>query len=257
MFVGDEHITLYADNYGTDWKKQQHEFFTTYDGYFNVYSRQNINEEYSWGVRNIKIYRLYDLTKWVSIIRDTATNYSYNFLDAMSTPDYLDKIEIYGGDKYIPTEYWWWWKSEISSLSNDSIYTKVGSRSLKVSYPASSVIDILRLTEADNFGQDLLWSISDAFHFYLYIDDVSNLDTSFGKIVFGSVDSDSKDFYYYWNISDIQLVSGWNDINLNFYNYSGVYPVKTSGSTNFLETLLCFQNNGRDITSLYIQYKGR
>lgn len=257
VFVGNEDITIYASNYGTGWKTQQHEFFTTYDGYFNIYTRQNINEEYSWGVRNIKIYRLYDLTKWVSIIRDTATNYSYNFLDTMSYPDYLDRIEIYGGDKYIPTEYWWWWRSDLATLSNDSINTKVGARSLRVEYPASVSIDTLRLTEADNFGQDLLWSISDAFHFYLYIDNIDNFDTSFGKIVFGSVDSNSNDFYYYWNMSEIILTSGWNDINLNFYNYSGVYPTKTTGSTTFLETILCFQNNERDLTSLYIQYRGK
>jgi hypothetical protein len=175
----------------------------------------------------------------------------------MSYPDYLDRVEIYGGDKYIPTEYWWWWQSDLATLSNDYINTKVGVRSLRVEYPESTAIDTLRLTEADNFGQDLLWSISDAFHFYLYIDNIDNFDTSFGKIVFGSVDSNSNDFYYYWNMSEITLTSGWNDINLNFYNYSGVYPTKTSGSTTFLETILCFQNNERDITSLYIQYRGK
>lgn len=109
-----------------------------------------------------------------------------------------------------------------------------------MAYPASNEIDTLRLTEADHFGKDLLWSISDAFHFYLYVDNIDNLDTSFGKIVFGSIDSNSTDFYYYWNISDINTHYCWNDINLNFYNYSGVYPTRTSGSTEFLETILCF-----------------
>jgi len=253
---GSETIIVFANVYGTLWQKQSHEFFTEYDGYFNVYTRQNIDTENTWGVRNIKIYRLYDLTRWVSVIRDTATNYAYNFLDDMSSPDYLDKIEVYGDGKYVPTEYWWWWLSDISTLSNDSINTKIGRRSLRVDYPASSDVDTLQLSEADHFGQDLLWSISDAFHFYLYIDNIDNFDTTYGKVLLGSVDSNSNDFYYTWNVSDIPLITGWNNVKLNFYNYSGVYPTKVSGSTEFLETILNLQGNKRNITTLYFQYRG-
>lgn len=255
-FEGNSKIVVYADNYGTGWKTQQHEFFIENDGYFNIYTRQNIDSDNSWGLRNLKIYRLYDLTKWVAIVRDTATNYSYTFVDDMSSPDYLDKIEVYGGDKYSPTVYWWWWTSELATLSNNTILTKVGSRSLRIDYPASSEIDTLRLSEADHFGQDLMWSISDSLRFYLYIDDINNLDTTYGKVLLGSLDSGSEDFYYVWNIADIPLVSGWNEVKLHFYEYSTVYPTKISGSTTFLESILCLQNNDRNITTFYIQYRG-
>jgi hypothetical protein len=254
--IGDEDLHIYATNYGTGWKTQQNEFFTTYDGYYSVYARQNISSSYSWGVSNIKIYRLYDLTRWVAIVRDTATNYAYNFVDNMSSPDFLDKIGIYSSDVLIPSEYWWWWGSDLASLSNDSTTVKVGIRSLKVVYPASSDIDTLRLIEADHFGKDLLWSILDAFHFYLYVDNIDNLDTTFGKIVLGSVDSTSSDFYYSWDIATIPLETGWNDVNLNFYNYSSIYPTPEGTNSGFLDTILCLKLNERNITSLYIQYRG-
>lgn len=253
---GSVTITLYAANYGSGWKKQTSEFFIDSEGYFNIYARQNVDAEASWGVKDILMYRLFGLTKWVAVVRDTATNYSYDFQEDKFGPDFLDKIEVYGGDKYVPTEYWWWWRSDLASLSNDSVYTKVGKRSLKINYPASSSMDFLRLIEADHFGQDYGWSLSDSLSFYLFIDNINNIDVTFGKITLGSINGTTSDFYYWWDISNLNLITGWNKIVLNFYDYSGVYPINTTGYYTYIESELNLQNNGRNITTFNIMYRG-
>jgi hypothetical protein len=102
---GSETVKVYANTYGNGWVAQKNEFFLENSGYFNIFIRQNIDPESSWGAKNLTIYRLYSLTKWVSICRDTATNYSYDFDVDKFGPDYLDRVEVYGSEKYIPTEY--------------------------------------------------------------------------------------------------------------------------------------------------------
>ena len=162
---GKSDIIIYAETYGTGWVSQYNEFFVDSADYFILSMEQDVSIDNYWGVRNILIYRTYGLTKWVAVKRDTATNYSYDFNSNKFGKDYLGTIELYGSVKYNPTEYSWWWTSELAELSNSSVFTKKGKRSLVVNYPPSTVIDVLRLNEADTLGKDLNWSIYDIFSF--------------------------------------------------------------------------------------------
>ena len=254
--IGSKEYIQYATSYGTDWVKQYNEVNIEYDGIFSIYFKQNIDSTRNWGFRNIKIYRLYGLTKWVSIKRDTATNYSYDFTSNKFGIDYLGTVEFYGDTKYVPTEYWWWWSTQISILSNDPINTKVGKRSLVLNYPESYEIETLRLREADILGIDYEWSIYDSLSFYWYIDNIYNLDTSFGQVVFGSIKNSSTDFYYSWDISKISLDTGWNEVILNFNEYTAVYPTTVGSATKYLSNKLNIQDNSTNLSSLYIQFRG-
>jgi hypothetical protein len=253
---GSSKVSIFADNYGSGWIAQSTDFFIDNVGYFNIYARQNLSDTYNWGVRNIKIYRRYGLTRWVAIERDTASNYSYDFNNDKNGPDYLGKIEVYGDKKYNLTEYSWWWDSDLATLSNNSIFTKVGQRSLQVDYPTSSGIDILRIKEADTMGRDYYWAINDSLSFWVYIDNIYNLDTTFGQVTIGALTGESTDYYYSWNISDMKLETGWNEVSLTFDEYASIYPTNINLANAYLPDELNIQKNLVNLTSLYIKYRG-
>jgi len=254
---GSKEIKIFAITYGTGWVAQHNEVFIESSDYYSISIHQNIAANSSWGARNINIYRLYGLTSWVAVKRDTATNYSYDFNTNKFGKDYLGTIELYGDVKYIPTEYYWWWDSAISTLSNDSTNTIVGKRSLVINYPPSTDIDIVKLKEADTFGKDLEWSINDSFAFYMYIDNINNFDKDFGEVVIGASKNSSSDFFYSWNFSNIPLDTGWNEVRLNFNAYTTIYPIDINPASKYLLAQLDIQNNSVDLSTLYIKYRGK
>ncbi len=253
---GDSNITIFAENYGTGWIPQTADFFVDEEGYFNIYTRQNIGSDYTWGARNVKITRRYGLTRWVAIQRDTATNYSYDFDPNKFGLDYLGKVEMYGSEKYSLTEYSWWWDTDLAILSNDVVNTKVGQRSLAINYPTSSGIDTLRIKEADTLGKDYYWSINDSLCFWLFIDSIHNLDTTYGQVTVGAIQGVSTDFYYSWNISDMSLETGWNNVVLNFNEYKVIFPTNINLANVYLPEELNVQDNKINLASFYIKYRG-
>jgi len=257
QFDGPQTVNFFATKLSNDaWILQDGIVQIPESGFYDIKGVQHIDPLDSWGVSNPLIQKIQGETTWVAVTRDTATNYSYNDDTAEYGIDYLSKIKVYGDRKFRNTQYHWWWGSTLSTLSNDALNVKVGTKSLKIDYPVSSGTDTLSFIEGDDFGQDELWSPKDLLQFWLRIDDVSKLDTGFGDITFGSINRGNP-FYYTWNISGLSLSTGWNLIKLKFDTYDAIFPEVNSFAINqFLDDDLDLRNNNKDMTSLRIRYRG-
>jgi hypothetical protein len=254
---GPNLVELYAETISTTWADESGVIEVPMDGFYTVKVVQHETSENNWGGRNVYIYRMSGLTKWVSVKRDTAENYSWDDDSSKYGADYLTLIKIFGDTKYVPTEYGWWWQSTLSETSNDSLIVKIGSQSLKISYPTSSGIDTVQFFEGDDFGEDVYFSEKDMLHFWLYIDDVSKLDVTTGDITFGII-NDAEPAYYTWYIENLSLNTGWNNLKLKFEDAEYTYPVPSESDYIFgyLNEGLDFRTNNRDFSSFRIRYKG-
>ena len=154
--------------------------------------------------------------KWVVVKEYAATQYE-------SGPKYLKHLIVNGTYDENPCEYYWWWRSSLSTLSNDHMYVKNARRSLKISYPTSSGVDDVSFIEGDNFGVDSYAGMRDGVTFWIHIDDINNLDITYGYFYFGNIDTPVK---YKWNISTLHtngdLNSGWNQMFLRFMDYDEI-----------------------------------
>jgi len=254
---GPEVVDHFADVLAAGWTDQSGTIEIEVSGFYTVKAVQHISSETAWGARYPVIYRASGLIKWISVKRDTAENYSYDDDSSKYGKDYLTTIKVYGNIPYNPTEYYWWWQSVVSELSNDHIFVKVGPRSLKISYPASSSADTVAFIEGDDFGNDEFFNVRDLIHFWLYIDDVNKLDTSVGDIIFGIYGREN-DVYFRWDISELSLYSGWNNIRLKFKDADYIYPETPDYIvlSNFFDSALDFRTTGRDFRSFQIRFSG-
>jgi hypothetical protein len=158
--------------------------------------------------------------QWVAVKRDTATNYN-------SGPDYLKHIVISAIDAPNPCDNDWWWTSTFSTISRDyTTDTNISIYGLKIEYPASSGIEYVYLRGGDDFGIDDTISWRDNFYFRMHVDDINNIDLSYGYIYFGGNDiSNSKNIVsYQWYFSTLSgsLNTGWNTLNLKFKNADNI-----------------------------------
>jgi hypothetical protein len=241
----------------SNWVKQTGIIDIPESGFYSIKGKQHVSSEYDWGVRNPTIYRSYGLSKWVGVKRDTSENYSYDDDSDKYGKDYLSLFKVYGDTKYNPLEYNWWWSSLISSLDNDSINVKVGSKSLKISYPTSSGIDTISFIEGDDFGEDVYYSPKDGLSFWWRIEDINKMNTAFGDITFGIL-NDAEIIYYQWRVSNLNLKDGWNLIKLKFEDYDTTSPLKDLYSLyGFLDEKLDFRTNGKKFKSFRIRYRGK
>lgn len=256
---GPSVIDHFADvNTASTWMHQTGSIDILIAGFYSVKGVQHVDATYEWGVRNPNIYRSAGLRKWVAAKRDTAENYSYDNDSAKYGADYLSLLKVYGDERYNPTEYSWWWTSTLSTLENDHLKVKVGSKSLKISYPTSSGVDTLSFIEGDDFGLDAFFESKDSIHFWLYISDVTKLDVDYGDITFGVINS-SDPAYYMWAISGINLSTGWNDVKLKFEDADNVYPALEGyyALSDYLDEKADFRNNGKDLSSFKFRYRGK
>ena len=255
---GPQIVDFFPDNISSGWIGQEGTIEVPEAGFYDVKAVQHLNPSYDWGMRYPNIYRATGLIKWVAVTRDTATNYSWDDDSDKYGKDYLAKMKIYAEGEFKPLEYHWWWRSALSTLSNDYLNVKTQSRSLKVEYPAASGVDTIRFRESDDFGTDDHFNIKDAFRFYWKIDDVDNLDTSYGDITFGVI-SDASPVYYVWSIDSLSLKSGWNNVRLKFEDATYFYPPSEGylDLYDFLDEDLDFRNNGRYLKSFRIRYRGK
>jgi len=256
-FDGPDIVELYAENISTTWASETGIINIPYDGFYTVKIIQHENPENHWGGRNIYIYRMSGLTKWVSVKRDTAENYSWDDDSSKYGKDYLTLVKVYGDTRYPSIEYPWWWQSTISDLSADYLIVKVGSKSLKIIYPASTDIDTLQFIEGDDFGKDVYFFAKDMLHFWLYIDDATKLDTTTGDVTFGII-NDAEPAYYSWYINSMSLSTGWNELNLKFENADYIYPIRDGEDIAYshLNEDIDFRTNGRKLTSFRLRYRG-
>jgi len=152
--------------------------------------------------------------RWAVIRMDTATNYN-------DGPHYLKHVRIISSEDQNPCNYPWWWQSTISTVSRDYNYDIINSvSSLKIEYPASTSVDSISFIEGDNFGVDTLASWRDGFNFRFRVDDIDNLDRSYGYFYLGGHDASSGEnpIDYKWYLSTLSgsLTSGWNNLFLRF-----------------------------------------
>lgn len=250
---GDYTIDSLNELTGAEWVNQLGTLEIPESGYYSIAAVHQFNSGNTCQVRNPLIRRAAGLIKWVSVKRDTATEYSYDDDSDKYGKDYLSRIKIYGNEKYNPFEYWWWWSSSIGNLSNDYLNVIEGSCSLEVNYPTSSGIDMVSFIEGDDFGVDDYFFEKDVLSFLWYIDNVNNLDSGFGAFYFGLLYSDNP-VYSVWNIENLNLVSGWNRIKLKFDEYDSIEPSDTYGFNNSLDASLDFSSV--ILRSFRIRYRG-
>lgn len=176
--------------------------------------------------------------QWVAVKRDTATNYN-------SGPDYLKHVLIGSADKANPTDYWWWWQSNVSTLSSDyDRHVELCERSLKIDYPASSVLEDISFRKGTDFGVDSDMSLRDGVAFRLYIEDVDKLDTSEGYFYFGGLDGtdNPKPIEYRWYLDTLSgtaaLQTGWNRPYFNFRAADETVYTEASDPTDEIQPLM-------------------
>jgi len=198
--VDHELIGIDPEDTSTDWSNAESNF---------AYSDSILDEPEkisfsSWGAG------LSGYTRWVAIRRNTATGLS-------NGPDYLKHAKMINSEYPHPVKYPWWWISTLSTLSWDHLNVILSSRTLKIEYPASSSEEHIYLMEGDTFGTDTHAAWRDAFTFWWYIDNVNNLDDTYGYIYFGDANS-ADNVEYRWYLSSLlpNLSSGWNNLFLRF-----------------------------------------
>jgi hypothetical protein len=224
-------------------------------GYYTLKGIAFISNTYNWAIRNISIYRTSEYARWISVRRNTATEYAYNDITSEEGVDTLSVIKVYSEGSYAPTAYSWWWSSTVSVLSNDTQFVKDSNRSLKIAYPASTAEDTVMFIPGDDFGIDDGWSIKDLFTFQLYISDINKIDASFGDITFGIVNA-AQENYYRWSLNDITLVTGWNHIRLKFEDFTTVYPLNDNSFYNLINQDLNFIYAEEGFNYVSLRYKG-
>lgn len=94
-------------------------------------------------------------------------------------------------------------------------------KSTKAVYPAGADALVSAMLTGMDAGNDALWSQRDFFVFWLHVNDISLFDTTAGTIKLGN---DAETFYR-WNIADLNLTSGWNEIRLQFRAASDISAV--------------------------------
>jgi len=94
--------------------------------------------------------------------------------------------------------------------------------STKATYPADSDVITAALLAGIDAGNDELWSQRDFFVFWLRINDISLFDTTFGSIKLGN----DLTIAYRWDIADLNLVTGWNKIKLQFRAALDISPIE-------------------------------
>jgi hypothetical protein len=163
--------------------------------------------------------------QWVAIRRNTATNYGVAYNASTATyinmsgfgvgTDYLKHVKIKAVDAPNPCDYFWWWSSNVSTITRSFNVVSYCIYPLKIEYPASTVADNIYIRPGDNFGVDTMASWRDGLSFKLHIDDLDNLDLSYGYFYIKGIDATSvaAPIEYRWYLSTLSgtglLQSGW------------------------------------------------
>ena len=191
-------------------------------------------------IKELYIYRNISTIKWFCTVDNTATDYSTD-VSVPSKPHYMKEFKLYGTKDYFITEYDKWWSSNVSTLSLSPTVVREQGKSLKIEYPSSTEIDYVCYREADSFVKDPVWLEKDYLAFWLYIDDVSNLDLTYGGIGFGNPNGYDPNIFneqnrttpiyaYGWELSNLTLKNGWNYIKLKFSEFDAITPLLENNS---------------------------
>jgi hypothetical protein len=84
--------------------------------------------------------------------------------------------------------------------------------STKITYALNADTPVTVSLDGIDGNNDEFFSERDFFNLWVKVNDVALLDTGFGQIRLGN----SNSIYYGWNISSMNLQSGWNELKLQF-----------------------------------------
>ena len=217
FFLGTDHtlIGVDAENTDTDW--------TNVSGSY-AYSDNPFDNPEGVVFRPFGSAPIYD--QWVAIRQNTATEYG-------AGPDYLKNAIIRANEAPNPCDYYWWWSSNISTISRGHNDVEMSIFPVKIEYPASFVVDTFALRVADTFGIDEHLSWRDGFNFRLNVDNIDNLDLSYGYFFIKGKDGTSQHApleyrWYFTTYSGLGLFkSGWFNAFLQFkYADEIIYDIK-------------------------------
>jgi len=205
VFYINSHSIIGLDSQDTsdDWSNNDFNFCYS----FAVHSEPQKIDFREWGDDPY-----YD--QWVAVKMNTATNYNKG-------PHYLKHVRVKATYPQNPCDYPWWWQSDVSTLSRSYSHEITNCiSSLQIDYPASSTVDNVSFLEGDHFGIDNFASWRDGFNMNLRIDDIDNLDTSYGYLYFGGYDNTTaaNPITYKWYFSTLSgiLASGQTNLYLRF-----------------------------------------
>jgi hypothetical protein len=247
--IGSNYLkTLYSVATSDTWSDQITQISLSESSYCTIQVRLTVeNASKLWGVSNVVFRNIQSTAKWVSIKR-TLLDSNIRRLEDI---EYLVKVKIFTSTEQRITDKYWWWRAGVSSISNEYVDVKVSSSSLKISYPNSDQLDVIRFLEADNFGIDDGFSIKDFLSFWFYVSDINDLDTEEGGFAFGSFDGykeyymegnktrvrSQKESFFVWEMSKLDLKSGWNYVRLKFEDYDDIWPEPDSNTKALSEYL--------------------
>ncbi len=250
----DTEIEMRVGTLGEDWTAQSTFFSVGETGFYTLEAYEDSTyDDINWGIRNIEMVSGQDLVQWVQVEMNAATSYYYGWKVGhpySDQPHFMTRLYLFAAGKITPTSHYLWWRSNISTLSSDYINTLVDQCSLSIAYPAAVETDWVIFLEGDFLGMDRFWMEQDLLCFNLFIDNIDNLDTEFGGIGFGNVDGkytysyglaytndgsqiQSRPFTraaYGWDISRLNLHSGWNRVRLRFIDWNTTTPVTEPGA---------------------------
>jgi len=272
--TGPATIELISKNVNSDgWVQQNDAFKIDKQGYYSIQAHSDPGlRSGEWGVSDLIMYmtRVASFSKWIAIRSNTAVNYSFDYSEFNSIVHYLHNLKVYSSERHRPTESYWWWRASICKLENDPMNVKIGTKSLKITYPNNAdQKDTIRFLEGDHFGWDRSWSIKDSLSVWFYIEDIDKLCIADCDFSFGSFDgyrldvpptiadhrvtypdpnytpvgykNSSSPSTYTWSFSELNLTTGWNKVVLRFDKASKHDPIK-SFTDGTLSSALNFKN---------------
>ncbi len=86
------------------------------------------------------------------------------------------------------------------------------TQSTKITYVANTDVITKVSTDGIDGNNDAVWSQRDFFSLWVFVNDISLLDTVFGNFKLGN----SSETYYRWDFKNLNLQTGWNELKLQF-----------------------------------------
>jgi len=258
-------IELFPENLAEDaWADQTNSLNILQAGLYNLNftMKNDDNAGDTRQAQGVKVYKSSGTVRWLCFTDNTAEDYSFDGDDAKKHTNYLVGLQVFASGSFLITEYNKWWLSNISVLSENSVEVKVNSRSLQIDYPTSLGTDYINFREGDDFIKDDVWMEKDFLSFWWYIDNIDNFDTEYGSVGFGNINGAIYDRPYSfttrsafgWDISDINLTSGWNKIMLQFAECTSISPLDTRTYFNYRHPDTNLRNSY--MKSFIIYYRG-
>ncbi len=159
-----------------------------------------------------------------------------------------------------------WCTSGVNDVYSEIVEAKSGSSCVALDYPAASGQIADYITIRQSFGFDPFLAKRDSLSFWLYISDVSEVDSTYGYFRAGksstqdntpidiNLDEDATS-YYQWDMSDIlpTLEDGWNYVGLPF---SDNFEVGRLYFTKDERSRIGFYSSRDRITYLKLAFRG-